>query len=446
MASRGGQAPPGAPPAGTAHAPGPQGGQSPAPQMESRPGHQGAIPVAEIQPHQVIRTSGLPGTQPGMYDSAFAPQSGREVPVHATGPRLPTATAPVRSETGQVPATPRADVTVCLFSSGASPQLLAQQLQALRRQTVQPAAIHVHADGSAGHDEQSLMKLTTSRTAALFGRHFRLAIARGAQTRYVLLLEEDAVPGARWLERALGAIQQSDDPGLPYGPAVVACAGVLQGSHDPADAHFVGPELPRGEQPLEVDYGRGGWLFATEFARVIEGAARVGSSSDALGILIAYAAQLAHIPTVVMDYGIDHENWGTTMPKQFGVVPEDTARAFTGYLEMGWEPPLEGKGLVPPQAAEQPAPPAQTLPNAARPSEWTETRMGGTVQRERVLAPHEQTPDPNTGRERVLSPGEQTPPPASSRSEQIVPPSPPPESAKTERIVASEAPKSQTGQ
>ncbi len=445
--TRPGQPPAGPPPPGTTHAPGAQGQPQPQPQvMESRPGHQGSIPLGQIQHHQVTRTSGLPGSQPAAQDSAFAPQSGREVPVQATGPRLATAMPPVASGTGVLPTTPRVDVTVCLFSSGSSAQLLGQQLQAIRRQSVQPAAIHIHADGPTGHDEQSLMKLTASRTAAPLGRHFRLALARTAQTKYVLLLEEDAMPGAQWLARAVAAMEEADSAELPFGPAVVACAGVLQGSESPDDTHPVGPELPRGEESLEVDYGRGGWLFATEFIRVVEGLPRVGASSDSLGILIAFAAQQAGIPMVVMGYGAHNENWGTVNPKQYGVDPQDAAQAFEAYLGMGWEPPYQGSDL--PKASPQPAPvpaPAQ-LPAPAQPGQPKETRLGSTVMIERVLAPHEQTPDPSPGRERVLAGGEQTPPPVSSQTEQIVTPAPPPENAKTERIVASSPPKSQTGQ
>jgi hypothetical protein len=371
--------------------------------------------------------------------SVLAPQSGTQIPV--IGGPAPVRDNVLQSRMPQIPVTPRGDVTVILYSSGEQPQLLAQQLDAIRRQTMQPGELYVHVDGSLNHDERSLMKLGTARTPMNVGRHFRLALAREAKTTYVAILEEDAIPGSRWLERAVLALTQADSDEHEVGPAVVACSGILQGSPSPADAHPVGPELPRGEETLVVDFGRQGWVFAREFARVAESLLRVGASSDSLGILIAVAASQAGIPTVVLDYGQDRENWGTIQPKSVGLDPQDTAAAFTAYLDMGWDPSYEGRDLGHLQAA-----PAQPAGQPAIPGgDWKETKLGESVIRERVLGPNEQTPNPNEGREQILGDGEQTPPPLSSHTEQIVAPSPPPPSAQTERVVASTPPKSDTG-
>lgn len=436
QAARGGQAPAAPPPAGTVHAPQAQ------PPPGTRPGEVGSTPPPQIQSHQARTTTGI-GTQPAPGQPVFAAQSGQQVAV-TPGPRTGLAPAPRLPQTGQVPAQPQGEVTVVLYSSGSSAQLLSQQLQAIRRQTVQPAEIHVHVDGVHGHDEQSLMRMSAvCRTPQPMGRHFRLALAREAKTPYVLVLEEDVLPGPRWLERALEAIKAGDAEDLPFGPAVVACSGVLQGAPDPAAAHPVGPELPRNEEPIVVDYGRGGWLFATEMARIAESMPRVGSSSGSLGILLAAAAQQAGLPTVVMDYGISQEHWGSTTPQQHGVDPHDAAHAFSTYVEMGWEPEYLGKGL-PPVPAQEAAPQQHGhghLPPQATPREPKVTRMGGITTIERVLEPHERTPDPSNNEQIVPD----SPPPVSARTERVVASSPPPESAKTERIVASEPPKSQTG-
>jgi hypothetical protein len=345
-----------------------------------------------------------------------------------------------------VAAVPQVDVTVILYSSGESPVLLATQLRAIRSQTVQPMFLDVHVDGPAGHDERTLSKLNTCRTSRAIGRQHRLALARGAATNYVAILEEDAMPGPMWLERAMEAMGEADTPELQYGPAVIACSGVLQGSENPSDAHVVGAELPRGDQSLEVDFGRQGWLFATEFARVVEGLPYEGVSSDSLGILLAAAAQQAGVPTVVLDYGVDHANWGSTTPHQYGLDPEDAHDAFLAYLELGWEPPCTGKSLSPTQSAQQ-TPGAPTLPATAAPGDVVEKHYGGTTTREFVLPPDQRTPDPNQGRERVLTGSEATPPPPSAATEEVVEPTPPPDSAYTETIqTPSTPPASETGQ
>lgn len=441
QATAGGRAPAGQPPPGTTtvQQPGVAPAPAPAPVMETQPGAVPTIPAAQIQHHQARQLSGLPGSQPVGGQPVLAPQSGTQVAVIGG----PTAVRDnvLQSRMPQIPVTPRGDVTVILYSSGEQPQLLAQQLDAIRRQTMQPGELYVHVDGSSNHDERSLMKLGTARTPMNVGRHFRLALAREAKTKYVAILEEDAIPGSRWLERAVLALTQADGEEHEAGPAVVACSGVLQGSPDPADAHPVGPELPRGDATLVVDFGRQGWVFAREFARVAESLLRVGSSSDSLGILLAAAAGGAGIPTVVLDYGQDRENWGTTQPKSVGLDPHDTAAAFAAYLDMGWDPSFEGRDLR--HAAQPAAAPAgqPTIPGG----EWKETKLGESVVRERVLGPNEQTPNPNEGRETILDGGQQTPPPLSSHTEQVVAPSPPPPSAETERVVASTPPKSGTG-
>lgn len=446
VASRATDAPPPmAPPRGIAGIPGARGQiVAPAPAVGT-PAQvfPSSMPPGQIQPHQVRHTSGLPGSQPDRGQPTFAPQSGQIVPV-TPGPRPATAVPP-RLPSSSVPAQPRADVTVILYSSGATSNLLGQQLQALRRQTLQPEAIIVHADGQHGHDQTSLMRLSVFPTPRAVGRHFRLGLARTVATSYVAILEEDAMPGARWLERAMEAIIAADREDLDFGPAVIACSGVLQGSPDPSDGHVIGPELPRGEQPLEVDYGRHGWLFATEFARVAEGLPRVGNSTDSLGLLLAVAARGAGIPTVVMDYGVAQEHWGSTMAKQAGVDPQDAGESFAAYLELGWEPAYHGQGLqhaVAPAAA-VPAPSAPSVQIPGTPRAPKITHMGGFTTIERVLEPHERTPDPSAGRSQIVPP---SPPPLSAHTEQIVPPSPPPEAALSERLVSTEPPKSQTGQ
>lgn len=367
--------------------------------------------------------------------------SGQSVPVTAHMPHEERIIQPRQTVTQAR----QVDVTVFLYSSGEAPVLLATQIKALQRQTVQPKALYIHVDGPTGHDEKTLAKLMPCRTPSRVGRHLRLALAREAETSYVAILEEDAMPGPRWLERAMEAMASADTDELAFGPAVIACSGVLQVSEDPGQAHVVGPELPRGEQSLEIDYGRQGWLFATELARVAEGLPRVGFSSDSLGILLAAAAQQAGISTVVMDYGTDHGNWGSTSPHQYGVDPADTAEAFAAYLAMGWEPPLTGAGLAPPQPPAQAQAPG-ALPTTIKPGQVVERHMGGITVREFIVPKESATPDPRQSRERILEPGESTPPPQSASTEVVVDPSPPPENAKTETIPSqSPAPESDTG-
>lgn len=417
--------------------------QQPASVMETRPGQVGTIPQAQVQPHQVVRRSGLPGTQPELHEGTYAPQSGQRIPVPA---HLPHEEKIIQPRQPDVSAHQQADVTVILYSSGEAAVLLTAQLQALRRQTVQPRTVYVHADGASRHDEPTLAKLHPFRTPTRVGRQHRLAIAREVETSYVAILEEDTMPGARWLERAMQAMTDADSEEYPYGPAVIACSGVLQGSPNPADAHIVGPQLPRGEQSMEVDFGRQGWLFAADFVRKAQGLPYEGDSSDSLGILLAAAAQDAGIPTVVLDYGVDKENWGALGAATQGVDPYDAAEAFQAYLAMGWEPAYHGAGLAQPkQDPQSDAPTRASLPSGLQPGKVIERHGMGITTREFI--PEQQTPAPSSKNEKILSPEEQTPPPQSASTETVMDqPSPPPESAKTEVIPEpSQPPQSDTG-
>lgn len=297
------------------------------PAPESRPGFQQPVPRAEVQLHQqVVRSSIGPANSP-----TFAPYSGQ--------PGLVVSRPPVEDRELRRPVleeTRVEDVTVILYSGGATSNLLASQLEALRQQSVHPRYIWIHVDGSAGHDERTLASMHAWRTPIRVGRNHRLMLARHAETTFVAILDEDTIPGRRWLERSVLALKSADPQGeLVYGAALLASSGVLVDSD--GRTRPVGPEFPRDE-PAEVDYGRQAWFFRSELSDHLDSVPVAGSTPGSFGLRLAAGAQSLGVPTVVLDYGLNHDDWLSRQPTQLLDDAEELMGAFQGYLELGWRP------------------------------------------------------------------------------------------------------------
>jgi len=262
----------------------------------------------------------------------------------------------------------RADVTVILHSTGTKPTALMRQVEAIEAQTVQPQTLWVHIDGTGEHDSRMLNRVITHNTQVKMGPFFRLALARAARTKYVLILDEDALPGARWLEAALSALNTSD-PSMNFGPAVISAGGSMMVDEDLHNNREAGPGAPRGRS-LHVDYGQGGWLFDRRLCRMVESLPRFDNSRDAFGMAMAYAAYANQVPTVTLAYTADRSLWGLLEP----VAPateSDIAGArlaLEAYQSAGWEPRFTGKPFAEAEeniAASVPAPAPSPEPRAA---------------------------------------------------------------------------------
>ena len=457
---------------------------------ETLPGSFRPIPQAQLMPEQVIRRTGV--AEIPMGQGAFVPQNGMPVSAPFTPPQESREVRPQQ----QVYETPIADITVILYSSGQSANLLAQQIEALRRQSVHAAHVWVHVDGPSGHDERTLARIPSHRTPVHFGRYFRFALARNAPTEWVAVLDEDTIPGRLWLERSLQTLLDAEDPENPsqYGRAVIACAGSQLGADDPANVLVAGPEFPTNEQ-LVVDYGRQGFVFHTEFARVLDSVPRAGWGTFAFAFAVSMAASSAGIPLVVLDYTRDQDSWPAL--RQTGLIDDndDVYQSYQFYRQMGWEPMFLAAQRNPdgsfaqrqepsgPAWAQQSAP-QQSAPAWTQPEEQGPSMQAGippavdqqgnyppgarvthqghgqdgvtivetvipkehstpmTGMTERVLQPHERTPPPVSQQtERVLAPHERTQLPENMRPEnQRLTSTAAPPSQQTERVVGASTP------
>ena len=128
----------------------------------------------------------------------------------------------------------------------------------LRNQTCGPVEIWVWCDGTKADDclKRSVdVHLETNVASGVYGR-FALAIL--ARTPFVLVLDDDMLPGPRFLESCKNTCIDSG--------SIVAAAGVIFNSCEYLDSDRFGwPKLT--PDPVIVDVGCNGWLARTEWVQ-----------------------------------------------------------------------------------------------------------------------------------------------------------------------------------
>jgi hypothetical protein len=158
----------------------------------------------------------------------------------------------------QVPTDSPADLTAVL-SSWRRPQLLTEQVEALRRQSSPPAEIWVWADScpeNAGFDYESLGVERIFRNSSNLGVYGRFAIALMARTRHVGIFDDDTMPGCRYLESGLQTVRERR--------GIVAAAGVqfTTASYRPAVRYGWARQTATVS---EVDVGCNSWMLEREW-------------------------------------------------------------------------------------------------------------------------------------------------------------------------------------
>lgn len=83
------------------------------------------------------------------------------------------------------------------------PQNLAEQLTAIRGQTVAPASIALWQNGNAAIDPGLLTGVLHVKASANMGVWPRFLLGLELNTRYVCVFDDDTIPGSRWFENCL---------------------------------------------------------------------------------------------------------------------------------------------------------------------------------------------------------------------------------------------------
>lgn len=219
---------------------------------------------------------------------------------------------PARPAPRLVPqAAPPVDATLVL-SYHNRPQLAEQHLRYVFAQSVAPAALMAWINPG---DAALPATVTTALENAFtihpkydMGPWMRWAVASQAYTEYVIVLDDDCMPGPKWIERAIERLSRGDQHD------VVSAAGEVF-SADAWDAiRLVGPQAPPSQE-VQADVGTGGWVMRTETARIIAATPRA-SEMLSTGMHIAACVQAHNGSIIVLSYDHDRAGWGMLEPQR----------------------------------------------------------------------------------------------------------------------------------
>jgi hypothetical protein len=269
--------------------------------------------------------------------------------VRTAGPSNQPA-APGGAPAMQRASAPLAPLTVVL-SAHRRPMRLRKQIDAIRTSSVSPAKVSAWVNpGGINFDEPTLSQVHTIRPSSDEGPWMRFWYGRRARTRFVAILDDDCLPGSKWLQNAMQRIHEMS---LAGHPCVIAAAGYVFRGDDVATLSPIGPESPRLEEN-EVDIGRGGWVCEASMLTLFDAIEPINERGWAYHM--ALAVQQAGGLTMVLPYDLhDRETWGmkeaptreSSISAQLDELAQQgqgyplalhNADLYRGYREAGWTP------------------------------------------------------------------------------------------------------------
>lgn len=228
----------------------------------------------------------MPGQPPGMIPG--------QVWVDPSQFNLQPGGVPVEATVTTAPAAQVQRNLAVILSSHMRPQMTEQQLLKLRQQTIHAKRIVFLVSPGLSANEALLSSQETVRTSFPFTPWRRFYEAAMQDAEWVAILDDDTIPGSRWLEAALDYLKDNTND-------VVAARGVKL--DDSLGEHMVGP----GQEPqeiTEVDYGENGWVLSRQKLVDLLGMDILGSNG-AFGwsVHLGWAAKQQGGKTVVLPYG-----------------------------------------------------------------------------------------------------------------------------------------------
>ncbi len=279
---------------------------------------------ASVSMQGAQRQAGVRGArmiESGVAPSAPPPPHQSRTPLAAppTMPNAPWMGQPPASQ--NVTAAPKPDVNLTVILAQRSrPQFLERQRRAIDASTVRPVAIECHINPVGVQlNDRLLQGIPTQRESVDKGPWMRWRMAQEATTKYVLVIDDDCIPGMNWMRAALERLEIAE----LQGEKIVVCAGGLVYSSDsPHDVYPLGPEGPRLTEEV-ADVGRGAWMMPRDLlADILEYPRDLFSTAGALRvatpIIIAAALQENDYHQVVLPYSpAEKSGWGMLEPPTY---------------------------------------------------------------------------------------------------------------------------------
>jgi len=244
------------------------------------------------------------------------------------------------------------DNLTVIMSQHARGELLDAQFRALQASGVreQQMLCWINPGGQRLNDALLSQRIPHVKASRDMGPWIRWILVSGVPTKYVLMLDDDCIPGPQWLRSALARIESAEATGEKI---AIAAAGTIFQSDSFDSGMPIGPESLRREE-MDVDTGRGAWLMHVEHARGVLAFPIVGCP---LATQLHVAAALQHSGVAIVVLPFPHEKremWGMLEPrkavgslsarfdmeaKSGGPTSEQLhAGDYQVYRDIGWEP------------------------------------------------------------------------------------------------------------
>lgn len=267
-----------------------------------------------------------------------------------------------------VVAPPKIASLTVILSTFERPQMLRRQVQYLAAQTMGAEVLAVVANaGTVPHDHQMLSP--TSGLVSIvhnmnLGPWARFIDARKFPTKYLAILDDDVLPGPKWIEACIERLEEAEKSG--EGTYCISPTGEIFQSDSSQDSYRVGPLSPRPEE-MEVDVGKQGWVFRRDLLDLFDAFPRNPDQRVGWDLHFAAACQSKGILTIVLPYEIGNKAaWGAIEPpsterslsqqideqgaqggKNYAYVRDE---AYRFYRAQGWTPqcvPIEDEAPEP---------------------------------------------------------------------------------------------------
>jgi len=180
------------------------------------------------------------------------------------------------------------------------------QLNAIKKQTVSPLEILVWENGNETVPPELRDGLIIARANHNFGVWARFAYALNASGDFIFVLDDDTIPGKRWVENCLQTIKET--------PGLLGARGVIfDNKYSYSMNQDVGIYMPN-EETTQVDIVGHSWFFKKEWLYKFWSYADKKFENELAGedIHFAYVMQKSlGLPTLVPRHPIQDMNlWG----------------------------------------------------------------------------------------------------------------------------------------
>lgn len=231
------------------------------------------------------------------------------------------------------------DITVILTGYN-RPQNLEPQLEAIKNQTIKAKEFMLWYN--KGTEPQiDLPEVKTAKCNFNCKFHGRFAMALLAQTPYVAIFDDDAIPGTHWFENCLNTMKTHE--------GILGTSGVLLQNDKQEGDHKVGWNGIKSTSPIEVAFVGQAWFLKRDWLKYLWMEEPI-SWDNGEDMQLSYLAQkYGNIKTFVPPHPPENHNlWGSIKGWELGTDGEASWRkpghvqernyCLQQAIAQGWKP------------------------------------------------------------------------------------------------------------